>query len=290
MDKIYLSIYYFFKFLIFITPEFLLRQIVNFIAFLAYFIDKKHKKIILANLNLAYEDQISNEKKIEICKKCYKFFANFGIDFLKNQNLTKEEILNKINFENPQILQDALNSGRGVILQTAHFGNWELASIAIASKFGAISVIGRKLDSEAMDKIIIKSRTQIGVELIQKSNAAKNSLKALKQGRILGILTDQNTIKSEGVEVLFFGKKVLHTPAASVFAQKTGALIVPSFIFENTIKFFEPIDIKKFDKSDAILKATQLQSDATQQAILQIPQNYFWFHKRFKAFYGEIYE
>ncbi len=290
MDKIYLTAYYFVKFVVFVLPNFCLNGFANFIAFFAYLIDKKHKRIILANLNLAFGDKISHEKKLEICKNCYKFFANFGIDFIKNQNTTKEKILQKVNFENEKIMQDALNSGRGVILQTAHFGNWELASLAIAAKFGKISVIGRNLDSAVMDKILIKNRTQFDIELISKTKAAKNSLKALKNGRILGILTDQNTIKSEGIKVSFFGKDVLHTSAASIFAQKTDALIVSAFICENVVKFFEPIDINKFDKNEAVLKATQLQSNATENIIRQKPEEYFWFHKRFKAFYGEIYE
>jgi len=155
--------------------------------------------------------------------------------------------------------------------------------------------VGRALDSAVMQRILAANRTRFDIELIDKMGGAKQILKAVKARRLVGILVDQNTAKEEGVEVKFFGRKVLHTPAVSIFAQKTDALIVPAFIREKArnlseICFSPPIDVRDFDKEVAVLKATQAQSDATEAAVREKPSEYFWFHKRFKHFNEEIYK
>ncbi|MGB2551845.1 lipid A biosynthesis lauroyl acyltransferase [Campylobacter sp. MOP51] len=290
----YVCLYLFFKFMIFILPDFILNQILNFIAFLFYKFDKKHTKIIRANLNFAYGSEISEQVCEEIIQNTYKNYAKFAINFIKNQDTTKQKVLDKVSFKNVEIFENALNANRPIIVQTAHYGEWELFALAMAAKFGKAAVVGRELDSPAMQKILAKNRTQFDILMIDKTGGAKQIIKSIKERRPVGILVDQNTAKSDGIEVNFFGKKVLHTPAASILAQKTGAIIIPAFIRtqdknKSEICFFKPIDVKEFDKEEAVLKATQAQADATEKFIREKPDEYFWFHKRFKHFNEEIY-
>ncbi|KEA45603.1 lipid A biosynthesis acyltransferase [Campylobacter mucosalis] len=295
MDKLYLALFYIFKFIITITPNSVHNAIVKFLASIYMRLNKRRFKVVMTNLNLAFGDEISMQRKLEIAKQCYINFAKFlGINFIKNQNTTKEKVLKKVCFKNENFLIEAINSKRPVIISTAHFGEWELFSLAMAARFGAVSVLGRRLDSKSIDKILNANRTQFDVELIDKQGATKGILKALKQGRIVGILVDQNTAKSDGIEISFFNKRVLHTPSVSIFAQKTDALIVNAFISQidenlSEICFFESIDITKFDKENAIKLATQAQADACEAMIRQKPDEYFWFHRRFKRFYKEAY-
>lgn len=289
IDFLYLTLYYFLKFLIFITPKSALKALLNAISALFYKFDKKHTKIMRVNLKMCGYEGSEAEK---IIKSCYKNFAYFGLNFLKNQGASKEKILSQVRFENAQMVQNALNSGKALIFQTAHYGNWELMSIACAAHFGvSISVVGRRLDSAMMNKILSKNRTRFNIELIDKSGAARGVLNALKNGRVVGMLVDQNTAAKDGIECKFFGKKILHTPAASIFAQKLNALIVPTFVHQDgeisVISFYEPI---KFDENSSIQSATQAQSDATERVIRQKPDEYFWMHKKFKHFYESAYE
>ncbi|KAF0591123.1 MAG: lipid A biosynthesis lauroyl acyltransferase [Candidatus Campylobacter infans] len=291
LDFLYLSLYYFLKFLIFIIPKPALNALLNALSALFYKFDKKHTKIMLANLKMCGYDEQEAKK---IIKSCYKNFAYFGLSFLKNQGASKEQILNQVRFENAQMVKDALNSGKALIFQTAHYGNWELMSIACAAYFGvSISVVGRNLDNVKMNKILSKNRTRFNIELIPKSGAARGVLNALKNGRVVGMLVDQNTAAKDGIECKFFGKKILHTPAASIFAQKLNALIVPTFVHQDgdisVISFYEPISLDALGK-DSIQIATQLQSDATERVIRKKPDEYFWMHKKFKHFYESIYE
>ena len=296
MDRLYLAGFYTLKFLIFILPSSLQKMLAKFLAFAFMKLKKKRFHIVMTNLNLAFGETKSKEEKLEIAKKCYYNFAKYlGINFILNQNTTKQKILKQVVFKNEHFLLDAMKSDRPIIVTTAHFGQWEIFSLAVAAHFGPSSVLGRKLDSSVMDKILRANRAQFDVELIDKDGGAKDILKALKARRIVGILVDQNTAPKDGIKVQFFGKDVLHTPAASVLAQKTNALIINAFIYQkdenlNEICFEQPIDISTFDKEDAVQKATQMQCSACEEMVRAKPEEYFWFHQRFKRFYEKEYE
>ncbi|WP_460178384.1 lipid A biosynthesis lauroyl acyltransferase [Campylobacter concisus] len=296
MDRLYLAGFYTLKFLIFILPSSFQKMLAKFLAFAFMKLKKKRFHIVMTNLNLAFGETKSKEEKLEIAKKCYYNFAKYlGINFILNQNTTKQKILKQVVFKNEHFLLDAIKSGRPIIVTTAHFGQWEIFPLAVAAHFGPSSVLGRKLDSSVMDKILRANRAQFDVELIDKNGGAKDILKALKARRIVGILVDQNTAPKDGIKVQFFGKDVLHTPAASVLAQKTNALIINAFIYQkgenlNEICFEEPIDISTFDKEDAVQKVTQMQCSACEEMVRARPEEYFWFHQRFKRFYENEYK
>ena len=296
MDRLYLAGFYTLKFLIFILPSSLRNLLAKFLAFAFMKLKKKRFHIVMTNLDLAFGESKTKEEKLEIAKKCYYNFAKYlGINFILNQNTTKQKILEKVVFKNEHFLLDAIKSGRPIIVTTAHFGQWEIFGLAVAAHFGPSSVLGRKLDSSVMDKILRANRAQFDVELIDKDGGAKDILKALKARRIVGILVDQNTAPKDGIKVQFFGKDVLHTPAASVLAQKTNALIINAFIYQkgenlNEICFEQPIDISTFDKEDTVQKATQMQCSACEEMVRAKPEEYFWFHQRFKRFYEKEYE
>ncbi len=296
MDRLYLAGFYTLKFLIFIMPCSLQNMLAKFLAFAFMKLKKKRFHIVMTNLDLAFGETKTKEEKLEIAKKCYYNFAKYlGINFILNQNTTKQKILEQVVFKNEHFLLDAIKSGRPIIVTTAHFGQWEIFGLAVAAHFGPSSVLGRKLDSSVMDKILRANRSQFDVELIDKDGGAKDILKALKARRIVGILVDQNTAPKDGIKVQFFGKDVLHTPAASVLAQKTNALIINAFIYQkgenlNEICFEQPIDISTFDKEDAVQKATQMQCSACEEMVRARPEEYFWFHQRFKRFYENEYK
>jgi hypothetical protein len=296
MDRLYLAGFYTLKFLIFLMPSSLQNLLAKFLAFAYRKLSKKRFHVVMTNLDLAFGETKSKEEKLEIAKKCYYNFAKYlGINFILNQNTTKQKILEQVVFKNEHFLLNAIKSGRPIIVATAHFGQWEIFSLAMAVRFGAVSVLGRKLDSSVMDKILKANRSQFDVELIDKDGGAKDILKALKAGRIVGILVDQNTAPNDGIKVQFFGKDVLHTPAASVLAQKTNALIINAFIYQkdenlSKICFKEPIDISTFDKEEAVQKATQMQCSTCEEMVRARPEEYFWFHQRFKRFYENEYK
>lgn len=294
MDYIYLTSFYIFRFFIRIIPKIILDGFLNLFAFIIYTFDKKHRKIAKVNLDLAYEDNMSENNKNQIIKKSYKNLLFTLADFVKNQGASKEEILNKVSFVNSEILQKLLDDNKKIIMITAHYGNWELLSLSIAAKLTPLSVVGRDLDSEVMNKILTKNREQFDIELLSKTGAMKGMVRALKNNRPIGLLVDQNTSDSEGLLIDFFGKKARHTATAAILAKKFDAIIIPAFIstYDNhksyEVKFYEPIIIDKND--DDLTKYVQAQANITQKIIENKPEEWFWLHKRWKNQYEYLYE
>lgn len=299
LDYFYLGLYYALRFLVKIAPKCVLKGFLKSLASTFYHLDKKHTNIMRVNLKMCFAS-LKDDEIERLIKKNYYNFALFGAEFLLNQNTTKEQILSKISFENEELFNSVLSQNRPIIVQTAHYGNWELFSLAMAARYGAVSIIGRALDSAKMNEILSANRTRFDIELIEKKSAVKQVLKALNNRRLLGILVDQNTAKNEGLECEFFSHKIMHTHAASVFASKSGAIIIPAFIERDESKddsfkivFYEPIDMQvlsqNHSKEEALRLATQAQSDATAAQISKKPDEYFWMHKKFKCFYENNY-
>lgn len=266
------------------------------LAFLIYRLNKKHRKVARVNLDLAYEDRLSDDEKIEITKNCYENILFTLADFVKNQGASKEEILSKVTFENEEIIKNALKEGKKIIMMTAHYGNWELLSLAVAAKFTPLSAVGRDLESAVMNKILTKNREQFDVELLSKTGAMKGMVRALKKNRPVGILVDQNTKPEEGLLIDFFGKKARHTPSAAILAKKFDAVIIPAFITTNDhkdykISFYEEIKVVNTgDKEKDILDCVKKQAEITQKVIEAKPDEWFWLHQRWKNQYEELYK
>lgn len=299
LDYFYLGLYHTLRFLVKFSPKCVLKGFLKSLASAFYHLDKKHTNIMRVNLKMCFAS-LKDDEIERLIKKNYYNFALFGAEFLLNQNTTKEQILSKISFENEELFNSVLSQNRPIIVQTAHYGNWELFSLAMAARYGAVSIIGRALDSAKMNEILSANRTRFDIELIEKKSAVKQALKALNNRRLLGILVDQNTAKNEGLECEFFSHKIMHTHAASVFASKSGAIIIPAFIERDESKddsfkivFYEPIDMQvlsqNHSKEEALRLATQAQSDATAAQISKKPDEYFWMHKKFKCFYENNY-
>ena len=303
LDYFYLGLYHALRFFVKIAPKCVLKGFLKSLASAFYHLDKKHTNIMRVNLKMCFAS-LKDDEIERLIKKNYYNFALFAAEFLLNQNTTKEQILSKISFENEELFNSVLSQNRPIIVQTAHYGNWELFSLAMAARYGAVSIIGRALDSAKMNEILSANRTRFDIELIEKKSAVKQALKALNNRRLLGILVDQNTAKNEGLECEFFSHKIMHTHAASVFASKSGAIIIPTFIERDESKdnskddsfkivFYEPIDMQvlsqNHSKEGAIKLATQAQSDATAAQISKKPDEYFCMHKKFKCFYKDSY-
>lgn len=295
LDAFYVSAFWLFKLFVTKLPKSLLRILIHTFATIGYLIDTKHNKIAKVNLDLAFEDRMSNEEKTQIIKKCYKNLLYLLKEFILNQTISKEDLLKKITFHNEHIYDDVIQKKQGVIFLTAHYGSWELLSLAMGAKFGPMSIIGRKLDSVAMNAILEKNRQRFNITLLEKKGAMRGMLKALQKGENVGLLVDQNTADQEGILISFFGKSARHTPAAAQFSKKMNVTIIPTFMTTNDyehfdITLYDPILPPQNDDEKAIIDSVQAQANITQQVIEKKPDEWFWFHRRWKNQYEELYK
>ncbi len=277
-------------------PQPVHRTMIRLTARTAKALDRRHTHIARVNLDLAFGDTMSREEKERIIVRSYENLMIVALDTLFNQGASREAILSKVTFEHEEILHQALQSGKPILFVTAHYGNWELGTLAIAAKFHIpLSVVGRPLDWAWADRILRATREQFGVRMIPKQNAMKAMIRAMKAGEALGLVVDQNTASKQGELIDFFGHKARHTPAAAILARKFDAVVIPVFSrTENdrhwTVTFHTPLPVRKSDDPDAdILDQIRRQAAVTEKVIRQKPDEWLWLHQRWKNQYEELY-
>ena len=288
-------LYIVFRFIFLVTPKFIMKKILQFLAFFAYKFNKKHKSIAKANLDLVYKNSIDEKRKEEIIYNSYKSLVFNMYEFMENQTISKEEMFKKANIVNPQIIQEALNQNRKIIYISAHYGGWELTLPYIALMFGEIAVVNRKMDNPHIQKLYEQARNKNAITMLEKKVAAKGILKAIRENKIVTVVIDQYL--KDGVEVEFLGQKVMATDSTARLALKFDAIIIPIFTLCNdfrdyTIKVGEAIDVRtlEFKTDDHIKELTQLQNDLLTKQIFEKPDYWLWQHKRFKKSHDDIYE
>jgi Kdo2-lipid IVA lauroyltransferase/acyltransferase len=139
-------------------------------------------------------------------------------------------MLSRVRVEGREHLQAAAAQGRGVLILTGHFGNWELLAAAHALVGLPLSIVTRPLDHPLLDELAARFRRRSGAELIVKRQAVREVLTALRRQRMVGILLDQNATRAEGVFVPFFGSPASTSKGLALLALRTGAPVVPIFL------------------------------------------------------------
>ena len=292
----YIALYRTFSFMLKIVPDSWIIWMMRRMSLFAYFVGKKHRTIIHTNLDFAFDGTLDEVQKKEIGKAAYMNLLDTIFGLMRREKMSKEEVIRNITFEGDAIVHDAIKEGKKLIFVTGHYGNWELVSQALALQFDLTLVgVGRELDSAVMDKVLKENREQFNVEMVYKRGAMKGCIHALNNAKSIGILIDQSLPKAQGIKVDFFAKSVSHTTLASILARRYETAMIPVFIHTNDykqyhVKIYPKIDFKKSnDQEDDILKMTQLQADIMEEVIRSDPKQWFWMHKRWKAYYPELY-
>ncbi len=297
VDYIYLGLYKFFGFILRVLPRDIMIKLMRAISWFAYSVSKKHQKIIHTNLDIAFNKSLTQKEKKDYGVSAFMNLLDTTLGIIQRSKMSKDDIIKNVTFEGEEIVKKYQDAGKKIIFITGHQGNWELLSQAIAIKFNLTLVgVGRKLDSELMDKILKKNREQFNVEMVYKKGAMKGCIKALGQNKAVGILVDQAIRPKHSIEVNFFNHPATHTPLASILSRKFAIDLIPAFIstddYKNYhIKIYEPIKtIKTDNQEEDLAKLTQLQANAMQRAIESHPKEWFWMHKRWKNTKENIYE
>lgn len=294
-DYTYYLFYKFFTFLFLSIPKPITKKILIFFANFAYKYGKKRRRVAKANLDLIYEDKISEEEKKDIIKGSYKTLLFNMYEFIENQHISKEELLAKAKITNEEVILNALKEKRKIIWITAHYGGWEIGVPYMALKYGKIVAVVKDMENPFIQKDYKFSRQRNNIEMFDKNSSAKELVKGLKKGLPSAIMIDQHI--GIGTDLEFLGKKDTIIDSSSRLALKFDAVIILAFATMNdfrdyTIEVHDPIDVKKveFTDEDKITQLTRLQVQAVEKQIRKNPSQWLWQHKRWKKYYGHIYK
>ena len=262
---------------------------------LVYFVDLRHRRIVRRNLQFVHPEWSLDR----IQKLSKRVFENLGVTLLEICQMTsfsREDILRKVRIRGKDNLLNAIKNPKGVILISAHIGNWEMAHQSISCYLQkSLVLVARELQSKAFDQWILKLRARFGNTIIYKEGALPDMTRTLRQGKVLGLLIDQETKRSEGVDVTFFDRTVSATPSAALLAIRCKSPVLPVFCIREadsrlTLVVDPPLTMKRTGGLRADLKTnTQIMTSAIERAVRAYPEQWFWFHKRWKRHYPNLY-
>ena len=240
---------------------------------------KKQREILYTNL--AYTSfPVHPEKLIKDLVRNMMFtFA----EFIKLAYYPFDKIKGLFDVKDEYILKEALKEGKGVILVTAHLGNWELLGTYLGKKGYKVNAIYRKPSNEDYDKVIRKFRGMNKVKLIENRDSWNGSIKALKNNEILIVLADQNP-KNDSPDIPFLGKQAKTPKGPALFAIKTKAKILCSFVIRKKgrfeIRFIRP-EYKGAGKlKERIISILTSINSVYSNIIKEYPDQWVWFHDR----------
>lgn len=232
---------------------------------------------------------VSQEEARKIAVQSVVKFGRMVIEVLRFPLLTSDTIQNVVKTDGLEYLEEAYAKGKGALMCTGHFGNWELLGADVALHGFPMLSIARKQNNSAMDRFINEYRELVGQKVAY--NTGREGVLAmgryLKEKHLLGILFDQDT-NDTGVKINLFGKEVITPSGPAVFSRTFGCPILPIFMHYDPdgscrAKIYPPIYSEKTkDKDRDLYQTTEKLMTILEQEIRSNPPMWFWVHDRWK--------
>jgi len=255
---------------------------------LAYYILPKYRKIALNNLELAFGEEKGESELKRIARRVFENLGKNAFELVRFPKIDESNIGRLVRLENADRLRRAFEKGKGVLIITAHIGNWELMAATLRlNDFPGVTV-GRRIYFHKYDEYLNRLRKTHDVNVIYRDESPRRILKVLKENRIVGIVADQDVDSVDGVFVDFFGRPAYTPSGPALLARASGAPLVPVFIIRNNGKHSlfieEPIELADTgDKEKDLVENTQKWSNVVESFIRQYPDQWVWMHRRWKT-------
>lgn len=209
------------------------------------------------------------------------------LELFKLPAISPAELADLVDVEGVEHLQAALAQGRGLIILTAHYGNWELLGAWLAQQVPEIYVIARDAAHNLTANLINQARASHGLQVVDRDNV-RQMLRVLNAGSVLGILPDQHSLRG-GVLVDFLGRPAWSFTGTALLAQRSGAIIVPHFCWRTPegrfrVQIQPPLElVETGDRQADALTNTRLILAVIEEQIYRQPEPWLWLHNRWKT-------
>jgi len=246
------------------------------------------RKIILKNLDIAFPDHDLQWKK-KIGKKCFQSIGSVLFEFFRLPGYFRDGTLDNILVidKGKELLEKYRDSG--AILITCHLGNWELAGARISAGGHKLTALAYRQKNSMVHKLMRKIRSSYKVDAVYHRDSIRPFLAKLKEREFICFLADQNTTPEKGIFVDFFGKQavVVDLPAKLSVKMKKPILFFCAWYDEDShlyhMEFEELKSEYELNQKQDVEKIVKLYTNRIEKAIREHPEQYLWFHKRWKT-------
>ncbi|MBR0260234.1 MAG: lysophospholipid acyltransferase family protein [Selenomonadaceae bacterium] len=254
---------------------------------LYYLLVKKQRERAVAQMMPALN--ISEAEARKLVRKSFINLARNMLDILYMPNLNEKNLSEYIEIDNLERMRTALLGGQGVVVLTGHIGTWEWLSAAFSLNGMPVTAIAKLQPNAQYSRVLDDLRATIHVEIFNRgTNELRAAGRALKEGKILGFLADQDAGPG-GAFIKFLGKTASTPLGPAVFARRFNAPVLPAFIIRkengrHLVKIGEIMHFEDTGDTDAdLLRFTEKMTKILEEVIRENPTQWLWFQKRWNT-------
>jgi KDO2-lipid IV(A) lauroyltransferase len=252
------------------------------------------KKVIQANIRQVFGEKISLEAQQHLAQSFYSHLVKIVLETLRLRFLSEKKLMNMVSVEGHQYLLDVAAQGKGVLILTGHFGNWEFAPLGGMPQFkdykGCFHFIRREMWFKPVEQILFKRYYKAGLQVIPKKNALDKIMMALENNHAVVFVLDQHAslANKDGIAVEFFGKPAGTYRSLAMVAKYTEVPVVAAAGYRtadnrHVLKFYPPMNLIEPQGKESVIEAnTRQYNQILEQIILEHPEQWWWLHKRWK--------
>jgi len=248
--------------------------------------------VVMQNLRLAFPDWTDPERR-KVGRSMFRRLGRMAPDFLFVTNLRPAEIDRRFVHE-PGALEritEARNRGRGVVVCTAHFGNFENLAAIHNLKGYPITMITRRLGGGWLARIWRRGRERAGVQelVVTRGETLRAALRAMREGRVLGYVIDQNMAARRAIFPTFFGVPAATSPTPAYLALRSKAEVFFALDVQledgrHRIVIDGPLRVPESgDRERDVLTFMQDLNDRLEHWVRLYPDQWYWVHRRWKT-------
>jgi KDO2-lipid IV(A) lauroyltransferase len=250
------------------------------------------RQLVLANLRRVYGRQVAEDEIVRLAQAHYGHLGRLLFEFLWYPLLSEKTRLAMVRVENIAPITDAYESGRGLLIVTGHFGNWEVSTAAGLRHFpqvnGRFHFLRRPFKPRWLDDLVTRRFRKAGFGVLPKKGSLPTILERLEAGDFVVFPFDQHAAGRDAVQVEFFGHAAGTFRSLAIMARAAGVQVVPASSWRepdgmHVLRFEDPIDpIACDDYDEEIARNTRQYNAALERLILRHPEQWFWVHRRWR--------
>lgn len=262
------------------------RRTGDFLGLILFHIIRVRREVTFDQLRRAFPEK-SGEEIGACARKCYKNISRIVVEAVRLAGRDHGELNPLFRVEGKGYLDKALHGGKGLVVVTFHLGNWELMGAYMAGLGYPLSVVGQRIHNPYIDRMVDEFRSGAGMQVICRSRAVKDSIRALRRNRIVAILADQDAHEN-GVFVPFFGRNASTPRGPAVIAMHCEAPAVMAFMTRGADGIYdisiEPIPYERGIELEAEIKRfTRTFTSRLEDFVRSHPEQWLWLHRRWKT-------
>jgi len=251
------------------------------------------RQLVLENLRRVFGGDLPEEEIVRLAQAFYGHYARFAMEAVRLPFMSAARRKKYIRVENMESPLRAHKQGKGLLLLTGHFGNWEVSTSAGIKQFpqykNLFHFVRRPIKPQLLNTFIAMRDRRGGFGTLAKRGSLDKMLELLSRGAIIIFVFDQHAGEHDGVVVDFLGHPAGTFKSLALIALTNGTPVIPASSWRepdgtHVLRFEDPLPlIECDDANEAIRRNTQAYNVALERMMLRHPEQWIWMHRRWKV-------